>query len=137
MNFRGSRKFNDFSDLANVEGWAKKEGIWAESEKVGKECILWQRVNFRGQRKFSDATGVPAPVRWGLGMGPEIQEGLGNNSSYIDYSNLSRSPKRFAETLSTPIHHFLNIHSQTPHFTLSCAWLSTAKAWACFQVARR
>ena len=40
--------------LANVEVWAKNGGVWAKSEKVGKECILWQRCNFVGQRKFID-----------------------------------------------------------------------------------
>ena len=45
--------------LANLEGWAKNWGVWAKnggfwakSEKVGKECILWERCNFVGQRIF-------------------------------------------------------------------------------------
>ena len=30
--------------LANLEGWAKIGGVWAKIEKVGKECILYNKV---------------------------------------------------------------------------------------------
>ena len=50
--------------LANVEGWAKNGGVWKQSEKVGKECILWQKSEFRWEKKidhelcYTEATGV-------------------------------------------------------------------------------
>ena len=38
------------------EWWSRQRigqwGVWAKSENVGKECILWAKVHFRWAKKF-------------------------------------------------------------------------------------
>ena len=82
-------------DLANVEGWtkkdgvwAKKEGVWAKDEKVAKNAFCWEKVNFRGQRNFSDlrswsqnSTGCYQFSKWSATSAPRTPTILAPHSS--------------------------------------------------------